>query len=223
MSNKHFRLTPAGVMASVALFFALGGVAFATSGGFVGSGGKIQGCVGKGGALSVVEAGKSCPKHTTSLPFSQTGKQGVPGKPGEQGQPGEQGDPGQSGAGTQFSASVTGVASSATDFGPASGSAAGTGGFGTLATGTSTVGMTAEDLNVNIGHDTSGVVVSLEYAPVGGSLVTALTCTTNSSGVCTSGSSSTAIPAGDLVGVEVANVGDGSVNADVGWVGVTAG
>jgi hypothetical protein len=53
--------------------------------GYVDSKGRIHGCVGAHGALSVVKAGHSCPKHTRSLVFNQAGKRGQKGKRGPAG------------------------------------------------------------------------------------------------------------------------------------------
>jgi hypothetical protein len=55
----------------------------------------------KNGALSVVKAGKACPKHTAALVFDQTGPQGsagAAGAPGAAGPPGAAGTPGTAGA-----------------------------------------------------------------------------------------------------------------------------
>lgn len=61
MSENRRRLTPAGVVASIALFLALGAGAYAAANPFVGGGAKIHGCVAGNGALTVVKAGKGCP------------------------------------------------------------------------------------------------------------------------------------------------------------------
>lgn len=77
----------------MALFFAVGAGAYAAaSNPFVSSTGTIEGCVGKGGALSVVKAGKRCPKRTSALPFSQTGPRGVTGAKGVHGTDGANGE-----------------------------------------------------------------------------------------------------------------------------------
>ncbi len=82
MSRVHAHLSFSNVVAVVALFVALGGAALAAGNAFVGSGGVIQGCVGKHGALAVVKAHKQCPKHTTSLAFNQKGQAGKNGTNG---------------------------------------------------------------------------------------------------------------------------------------------
>jgi hypothetical protein len=91
----------------VALFVALGGGAYAATGGsFVSHNGVIKGCVTKkGGQLVVVKAGKKCPAKTVVLLFNQkgrpgqTGAQGTQGARGTQGVPGAQGVPGPTASG----------------------------------------------------------------------------------------------------------------------------
>jgi hypothetical protein len=86
-------LTYANVVSSLALFAALGGGAYAASGGFVSSGGQVRFCVSKSGSVSAVKSGKKCKRHTTTLVLNQ---QGVPGKSGANGAAGAQGPPGPS-------------------------------------------------------------------------------------------------------------------------------
>lgn len=94
--NRH--LTYANVMASVAVFIALGGGAYAASGSFVSSSGAIKGCVPKkGGTLHVVKPGKGCPKGTGSLTFNQTGPHGATGSHGPTGGAGPTGPTGLQG------------------------------------------------------------------------------------------------------------------------------
>jgi hypothetical protein len=78
----------------LALFLALGGGAFAATGGFVGANGAIRACAGKTGRLSVVKAGKKCPKGTTTITISQTGPRGASGVNGTNGANGAQGPQG---------------------------------------------------------------------------------------------------------------------------------
>ena len=75
------RLTFANVVATLALFVALGGVGYAAGGGFVSGSGTIQGCV-KGGYLAVAKAGHNCPHGSVYLPFNQAGRPGAPGQDG---------------------------------------------------------------------------------------------------------------------------------------------
>jgi hypothetical protein len=91
MSRFRSHLTFSNVVATVALFVALGGGAYAAVGGtFVSNSGTIHGCV-KNGGLDVVKLGKRCPRHSTPLSFNQVGpqgKQGIQGIQGPQGPPG---------------------------------------------------------------------------------------------------------------------------------------
>lgn len=79
------------VVASLALFVALGGGAYAAAGGsFVaGTNGAIKGCVPrKGGVLQVVKVGKRCPRGTVALTFNakgSAGPQGIQGPAGSRG------------------------------------------------------------------------------------------------------------------------------------------
>ena len=72
------RLTYANVMASVAVFMALGGSAYAATGvAFVSHSGAINGCVPThGGTLQVLRPGKKCPKGDTPLSFNARGPVG---------------------------------------------------------------------------------------------------------------------------------------------------
>jgi hypothetical protein len=84
------------------VLLALGGGAYAASGGLTDSRGVIHACVNKrSGVVTVVKSSQSCRKaKTTALAWSQQGPQGAPGQRGLQGvpgQPGPQGDQGQPG------------------------------------------------------------------------------------------------------------------------------
>ncbi|HEY1594694.1 MAG TPA: hypothetical protein VGF74_04805 [Thermoleophilaceae bacterium] len=85
MARARAHLTYANVMATIAVFIALGGGAYAASGGFASSTGVVHGCVGRQGALSVVRAHKRCPKGTKRLTFNQRGQAGANGTPGPPG------------------------------------------------------------------------------------------------------------------------------------------
>src|SRR2546427_2501501 len=78
----RFRPRPsyANVMATVAVFIALGGGALAATS-FVGSDGKIRGCVSKKGQLTLVKPGKHC-KKGTPIAWNQKGAKGAPGANG---------------------------------------------------------------------------------------------------------------------------------------------
>ncbi|HTQ69380.1 MAG TPA: hypothetical protein VMI13_11880 [Solirubrobacteraceae bacterium] len=92
------RVSYANVMATVAVFIALGGGAYAASSSFVGSTGTISGCVAKkGGAFRVVKSGKKCPHGSVALAFNQKGPQGLPGAPGATGGVGATGPAGPEG------------------------------------------------------------------------------------------------------------------------------
>ncbi len=91
-------MTYANVMSSIAVFVALGGGAYAATGGLVSSSGAIKGCVSKrGGALRVVKPSKKCPKGTSTLAFSQKGPQGLQGSTGATGATGAAGAAGARG------------------------------------------------------------------------------------------------------------------------------
>ena len=92
------RWTYANVAASLALFIAVGGGAFAASGGFVSHSGTIHGCVRSSGTLLVVRSGHHCPRHTTALTFNQRGSRGPAGADGKNGAAGPAGAPGAAGA-----------------------------------------------------------------------------------------------------------------------------
>lgn len=68
----------------LALFIALGGVSYAASGGFT-SGGKLQGCVGANGTLTLLKSGKKCQRGQQKIAWSQTGPQGPRGPAGASG------------------------------------------------------------------------------------------------------------------------------------------
>ena len=100
-------------IALVALFIALGGGAYAATGGggFLGPTGTINGCVAsKGGALRVLKPGKRCPRHTTALRFNVAGRPGAAGPTGSTGVAGAPGAPGAPGpTGSTGAAGVPGV------------------------------------------------------------------------------------------------------------------
>jgi hypothetical protein len=97
-------------MATIALFVALGGGAYAASGGLVSSSGFVQECVGShGGVPRVVRAHARCPRHTIPLflatPGATTlkgprGKRGATGPRGHTGAPGPTGPAGPAGPAT---------------------------------------------------------------------------------------------------------------------------
>jgi hypothetical protein len=91
------RLTYGNVMATVAVFIALGGVAVAS---IPGPGGVIKACYSKStGTLRVIDSKKSCSKkRERTLRWNQQGVRGLQGIPGAQGIQGSQGIQGPNGA-----------------------------------------------------------------------------------------------------------------------------
>jgi collagen triple helix repeat protein len=102
LASLRNRLTYGNAVATLALFAALGGGAYAATS-LVGSDGTINGCVDrKTGVLRVVEQGRKCNKRrATAIKWRQRGPAGTPGAPGAPGalgEKGEKGDPGAPGA-----------------------------------------------------------------------------------------------------------------------------
>jgi hypothetical protein len=93
------RLTYANVTATLALFVALGGGAYAATS-FVGADGVIHACTARDGVLTLIKSGKRCSKGKTAISWNQQGTPGVRGAtggPGPQGQKGDQGPKGDQG------------------------------------------------------------------------------------------------------------------------------
>jgi hypothetical protein len=95
-------LSYANVMATVAVFLALGGGTYAATT-LVAKDGKIKACVSKRGAVRVIAAAKKCAKREKQLVLNQTGPagklgaRGTTGAQGAQGLPGAQGPAGETG------------------------------------------------------------------------------------------------------------------------------
>ena len=89
-------LTYANVMATIAVFVALGGGAIAATG-LIGADGKIRGCVSKKGQLTVLKGGQKCKRGQTAISWNQTGPAGQPGSAGATGPKGETGEKGDKG------------------------------------------------------------------------------------------------------------------------------
>jgi hypothetical protein len=85
----------------LALFIALGGVSYAASGGLT-SGGKLQGCVGANGALTLLKSAAKCHHGQQKVAWSQTGPRGPRGPAGASGAAGL-----NSGTGATIPAKVT--------------------------------------------------------------------------------------------------------------------
>lgn len=92
-------LTYANVMASTAVFIALGSGAYAATGNpFRSSSGTVNGCVPKrGGALQVLRSGSKCPRGDVALPFNAHGPAGTAGRNGTNGVNGTNGTNGSNG------------------------------------------------------------------------------------------------------------------------------
>jgi hypothetical protein len=86
----------ANVMATLAVFLALGGGAFAATT-LVGRDGTITTCVNKRGAVRVTGPGKRCARRERRLAWNQIGPRGVTGPQGPQGPHGSQGPQGERG------------------------------------------------------------------------------------------------------------------------------
>ena len=93
-------LSYSNVVATLALFAALGGGAYAATGGTFAAGGDgaIKGCLPRrGGTLKVVKPGNRCPKGTVALTFNAKGRAGSPGPQGRAGPTGPRGPQGLAG------------------------------------------------------------------------------------------------------------------------------
>jgi hypothetical protein len=90
------RLTYANVISTLALFIALGGGAYAASGGFASATGAVRFCVARNGSASVVRAGRRCGRRQTTLILNQKGFSGARGPAGVKGPGGAQGPVGPS-------------------------------------------------------------------------------------------------------------------------------
>jgi hypothetical protein len=99
MHGLRPQLTYANVAASVALFAALGGGAYAAVSGIPGPGGVIHGCYQKHrGNLRLVPAGRRCGRSELPIAFSETGPQGSTGPRGRRGSTGAKGATGATGS-----------------------------------------------------------------------------------------------------------------------------
>lgn len=90
------RPTYANVTATLALFVALGGGAYAATNVFVSRTGTVRFCVARNGAASVVKVGRKCRRRQTTLILNQkgpAGSRGPQGRTGAQGKTGPAGSP----------------------------------------------------------------------------------------------------------------------------------
>jgi hypothetical protein len=92
------RLTYSNVMATIAVFVALGGGAYAAISSIPGPDGVIHGCYSKkNGVLRLVAAGKRCSRRELAIAFNQTGRAGLRGSRGSTGSRGATGATGATG------------------------------------------------------------------------------------------------------------------------------
>jgi hypothetical protein len=85
------RPTYANVTATLALFVALGGGAYAATNVFVSRTGAVRFCVTRSGVASVVKAGRKCRRSQKTLILNQKGQTGAPGPAGPRGRTGAAG------------------------------------------------------------------------------------------------------------------------------------
>jgi hypothetical protein len=85
------RPTYANVTATLALFIALGGGAYAATNVFVSRTGTVRFCVGRSGVASIVKAGRKCRRSQKTLILNQRGPAGGPGPAGPRGRTGASG------------------------------------------------------------------------------------------------------------------------------------
>lgn len=90
------RPTYANVVSTLALFIALGGGAYAASGGFVARNGTVRLCVGRNGAVNVARTTSRCRRGTTTVTVNQRGITGFRGAAGPKGAQGATGAVGPS-------------------------------------------------------------------------------------------------------------------------------
>jgi hypothetical protein len=117
------RPSPAMIVALIALFVALGGVAVGAGSPFGGTSSdkQIRGCVSKSGALTIPKGNRRCARGQTEITWNKRGPRGLqgeqglkgdagaPGTPGTPGTPGERGFAGPTGpAGADGAAGPTG-------------------------------------------------------------------------------------------------------------------
>jgi hypothetical protein len=82
------RPTYANVTATLALFIALGGGAYAATNVFVSRTGAVRFCVARNGVASVVKAGRKCRRSQKTLILNQKGQTGLSGPAGPRGRTG---------------------------------------------------------------------------------------------------------------------------------------
>jgi hypothetical protein len=88
------RLSYANVVATLALFVALGGGAYAASGGFLARNGTVRLCVSRNGSVHVARTTSRCRRGTTTVTLNERGTTGVRGPAGPKGAQGPTGPAG---------------------------------------------------------------------------------------------------------------------------------
>lgn len=106
LASIRSRLTYANVTATLALFVALGGSAYATAS-LVGGDGVIHACAAANGSLTLIKPGKRCPKGKSAVVWNQKGVSGSAGSQGASGAKGEQGLRGERGPAGAVSINTT--------------------------------------------------------------------------------------------------------------------
>jgi hypothetical protein len=107
-------LTYANITASLALFAALGGAAFAATS-LGGPSGQVSACVARNGSVRVVAAGKRCRRGEKAISWSRRGSRGPAGPQGPAGAQGAAGTPGRDGTDGKDGAPGTPGANGATN------------------------------------------------------------------------------------------------------------
>ena len=106
-------LSYSNVMATIAVFIALGAGAYAATT-FVTSSGAIRGCVTKGGQITLIKKGSRCPKGRQLIGWNQQGVPGHSGSNGSAGAPGATGSQGLRGPSDGYVATLAEGTGSAT-------------------------------------------------------------------------------------------------------------
>jgi hypothetical protein len=158
MHHLRQHLTYANAMATIAVFIALGGGAYAAVSSIPGPDGVIHGCYKKrGGGLRLVSSAKKCTRSERLIAFNQSGPQGPRGSQGNKGSQGIRGGQGPAGvngaAGLKGEQGPPGPGATTFTASPAMGSGAVT--LATLDNGLSVVG-TCGASSVIVGVKTTG-------------------------------------------------------------------
>jgi hypothetical protein len=98
MNRLKARLSYANVAATVALFLAIGGGAYAAGTGGFGAGGSLRLCISRSGVVRAERQDKLCPRAQKAVAINERGPRGLAGQRGQPGSPGSPGQPGSPGA-----------------------------------------------------------------------------------------------------------------------------